>query len=261
LYTGLKREAAQRLGIGYQVYEFSFTTPVAEVIAQIQALNHNPTITGIIVQKPWRQTWQAAQTDQTAHFDSWWHELVAAVEPSKDVDGLTPSTLALVQAGNWAQAGRVLPATCQAVYLILDRYINLFSLKIGVEQRSPRVVIIGRSDLVGTPLYWVLKHRGCEVILLGKKELKQGIEEKNYLHGFDVIISATGVAGLITGELIDEGVRVIDVGEPRGDVQSATVREKAQFLTPVPGGVGPMTVVCLMANCVELAKQRLSHKL
>ncbi len=258
LYTGLKREAASRLGIDYQVFEFSLTAGPDQAIAKIQQLNQDPTITGIIVQKPWRQTWLKNQSLPEANFDHWWQALVSAVDPDKDVDGLTPSTLALIESGAWQSAGRVLPATCQAVLTILDRHINLFS-PINQMERGRRVAIIGRSDLLGTPLYWVLKSRGCEVILLGKKELKQGIEQKNYLHGFDVIISATGVAGLITGELIDVGAKVIDVGEPRGDVEFASVSAKASFVTPVPGGVGPMTVVSLMTNCVELAKQ-LSHQ-
>lgn len=257
LYTGLKREAAVRLGIGYQVYEFSLTDPVSTIVETLTTLNADPALTGIIIQKPWRKTWETArerlgEENSQFTFNEWWHQLVAVLDPAKDVDGLSPTTLQRVQLGEWQQTGTVLPATCQAVISIINGYINLFSTQFSAERRSQRVAIIGKSDLMGTPLFWVLKHRGCDVILLGKKELKQGIEEKNFLHGFDLIISATGVAGLITPELIDEGVAVIDVGEPRGDV-SAEVREKASFVTPVPGGVGPMTVVSLMANCVELA--------
>lgn len=257
LYTALKREAAERLGIGYQVHEFSLTDPVARIIDKIQALNLDPSLTGIIIQKPWRRTWEAAQLVTTSNaqqtsFSDWWHQLVVTLNPDKDVDGLSPETLAQVALGEWRQSGAVLPATCQAVLSILEGYTNLFSSTVSTERGRHRVAIVGKSDLMGTPLFWVLKQRGCDVILLGKKELKQGIEQKNFLHGFTVIISATGVAGLITPQLIDEGVAVIDVGEPRGDV-SAEVREMTSFITPVPGGVGPMTVVSLMANCVHLA--------
>lgn len=262
LYTSLKREAASRLGIGYQVFQFSVTDPVDNVIAKIIELNLDSTITGIIVQKPWRQTWVTAQpSETTTTFSDWWRSLVSEVDPAKDVDGLTPSTLALLKSGDWLNSGQVLPATCQAVMIILDRYINLFHVSGLMEQSRKRVAIIGRSDLLGTPLYWVLKNRKCEVVLLGKKELKQGIEEKNYLHGFDIIISATGVANMITADLLDDGTAVIDVGEPRGDVDFMRVKEKASFITPVPGGVGPMTVICLMANCIRLAERKLAAEI
>lgn len=265
LYTGLKREAAERLGIGYRVYEFSLTDPITRIIDKIQALNVDPSLTGIIIQKPWRKTWELAQpvTELDAirpSFNDWWHQLVEQLEPSKDVDGLSPTTLTQVQSGDWQRVGAVLPATCQAVMSILEGYTNLFSNTISTEQGRQRVAIVGKSDLMGTPLFWVLKQRGCDVVLLGKKELKQGLEQKNFLHGFTVIISATGVAGLITSKLIDEGVVVIDVGEPRGDVHTE-VRELASLVTPVPGGVGPMTVVSLMANCVRLAEKQISTQI
>jgi methylenetetrahydrofolate dehydrogenase (NADP+) / methenyltetrahydrofolate cyclohydrolase len=257
LYTGLKREAAARLGIGYQVHEFSLTDSVAAITDKIRELNADQSLTGIIIQKPWRRTWESAQTSSAASleqisFNDWWQRLVTVLDPNKDVDGLSPATLNQVRTGDWQQSGAVLPATCQAVISILEGYTNLFSDTIPTEQSRQRVAIIGKSDLMGTPLFWVLKQRRCDVFLLGKKELKQGIEQKNFLHGFRVIISATGVAGLIVPSLIDEGAVVIDVGEPRGDV-ATEVRETASFVTPVPGGVGPMTVACLMANCVKLA--------
>lgn len=260
LYTGLKRDAAERLGIGYQVYEFSLTDPITIITDKIRALNADPSLTGIIIQKPWRRTWESAQPVAVAgleqiSFTDWWQQLVMVLDPDKDVDGLSPDTLNQVKTGEWQRSGAVLPATCQAVLSILEGYTNLFSSAISTEQGRQPVAIVGKSDLMGTPLFWVLKQRGCDVVLLGKKELKQGIEQKNFLHGFKVIISATGVAGLIVPTLIDEGAVVIDVGEPRGDV-ATDVRKVASFVTPVPGGVGPMTVACLMANCVRLAQKQ-----
>ena len=269
LYTGLKRETAARLGIQYEVFDFSLADDPTAAVAQINLLNADDSVTGIIVQKPWQQTWVRSQrvtmditdTHALAHgFAQWWRQLVTAVAPTKDVDGLTPSTLEMIKTGNWQAAGRVLPATCQAVLSIIDAYSNLFLLSNSAEQGSQKVAIIGRSDLLGTPLFWVLKHRGCDVFLLGKKELKQGIEEKNFLHGFGTIISATGIEKLLKAELIDEGVCVVDVGEPKGDVDFITVSQKAKFITPVPGGVGPMTVISLMANCLQLLQQQSQEK-
>ncbi len=259
LYTGLKRDAAARLGIQYEVYEFSLTASPDEAVSQILKLNEDKLVTGIIVQKPWQKTWilnqkQLASENHAEAFAQWWQQLVGAVAPSKDVDGLTPSTLELIAKNEWQAAGRVLPATCQAVISIIDAYSNLFSLQKTAERGSAPVAIIGRSDLLGTPLFWVLKHRGCDVKLLGKKEFKQGIEQKKFLHGFGTIISATGVSKLITGELLDDGVCVVDVGEPKGDVDFESVKTKAKFITPVPGGVGPMTVSCLMENCLKLCQ-------
>ncbi len=250
LYTSLKKATAERLGITYDVLTFSLRDDVETVIAEIQAANQNPQVTGIIVQKPWRRTWEevvGGSSDDKGSFVKWWQQLTAAIAPTKDVDGLHPSTHDFITLGTWQAQGRVLPATCRAVLSILEEN-NLMSPTL-------KYSIIGRSDLVGQPLLQVLRHSGYQVELLGRAELAQKVADGEGLLKTDVVISATGHKGIITGDMVKSGVAIIDVGEPKGDVDRISVDGKPGFITPVPGGVGPLTVICLMENAVELAQK------
>jgi methylenetetrahydrofolate dehydrogenase (NADP+)/methenyltetrahydrofolate cyclohydrolase len=250
LYTRLKKEAAARLGITYQVFEFSVADPVETVIVQVQVLNADPAITGIIIQKPAR-----GQRDIT-EYKSWWQALVAAINPAKDVDGLTPSTLAQVTANTWQTAGVVLPATCRAVLLILHHYTRILELP-EVKKNQFKIAILGKSELLGLPLAAELKNQKYQVDLLGRKEINALIEQKMFLHDFDLIVTATGQPKLITGEWLKPEAIVIDVGEPQGDVDATSAAKTASLITPVPGGVGPLTVSCLMENSLDLLSSSL----
>jgi methylenetetrahydrofolate dehydrogenase (NADP+)/methenyltetrahydrofolate cyclohydrolase len=245
LYTRLKQEAAERVGIGYQVHTFSMTDDVAQITATLEELNQDQTITGIIIQKPWRQTWArvTGQSDREA-FQQWWSQLVSRIDEAKDVDGLHPKTLAAVQHHTWQKEGRVLPATAQAVLDILKISHQL--------RRDSRIVILGKSDILGKPLFYELSNQGYQVEMIGSAELSQRMSAGKALLDSDVVISATGRKHLITGGMLQSGVTVIDVGEPFPDVEMQSVKDKAAFITPVPGGVGPMTVVSLLANAVKL---------
>ncbi len=253
LYTQLKRDAAERVGIEYQVLEFSLRDPVEGVQRAIKAVGDDPNVTGIIIQKPWRKTWResvfaAAAVDEkevAAGYQQWWQALTSEIHPDKDVDGLHPHTLAAVEADTWEDHGKVLPATCRAVLQILETEELL--------QPSQLIAIIGASDLMGKPLAAVLHHRDFPVELMGTKGLAERKQQGRNLFDADVVVSATGVAGVITGDLLKDGAAVVDVGEPRPDVDRASVAEKARFLTPVPGGVGPMTVISLLENAYFLA--------
>lgn len=253
LYTRLKQEAATRVGIGYQVHTFSMTDDPAAAITKIQELNVNPAITGIIIQKPWRSTWLNLHSEN-GDFTLWWQGLVTQLDPEKDVDGLHPSTLAAIKNDSWRADGKVLPATAKAVLDIL-RAANEELKIISGSGLSPEATytIIGKSDILGQPLYYELLNQGVDVEMLGQKELTAKIEQGIALTDRDVIISATGRTKLITGPMIKPGAVVIDVGEPKPDIDAETVTGKASFLTPVPGGVGPVTVVSLLGNAVSLA--------
>src|SRR5687767_3922583 len=118
LYTNLKSQAAQRVGIGYAVHTFSMKDPVEDVVNTLKELNADPTVTGIIIQKPWRKTWETVMKAEVAmgsQFSTWWSELVQNVDRAKDVDGLHPETLEAVRTGTWQREGKVLPATVKAV--------------------------------------------------------------------------------------------------------------------------------------------------
>lgn len=256
LYTQLKKEAAERVGIEYALYPFSLQGKSEAVVEQIKQLNQDPTVTGIIIQKPWQRTWQQVLMVEgepkavRQAYTTWWRYLTSALDITKDVDGLHPETLAAIERGIWQEDGRVMPATARAVLQILE--------EARAEKTIPdqaRYAILGRSDLLGLPLYHELKNQGLQVELLGKKDLERRVEAGQDLKDIDVIVSATGVKHLITGQLVKDEVVVVDVGEPKPDVDFESVSPKASFITPVPGGVGPMTVVCLLENAVQLAQQ------
>ncbi len=247
LYTRLKQEAASRVGIEYQAYPFSMKNDPELIFPQIEKLNTDELISGIIIQKPLRSKWMEITGKSAEEFQTWWVKLVSHIEIFKDVDGLHPDTLQAVELGTWREEGKVLPATAQAVLEILK--IAKESVDLDLESKY---IILGKSDILGKPLFYELQNQGKHVEMIGTKELQERAKSGQFLKDSDVIISATGRPGLITGDLIKEGCVVIDVGEPKSDVDQNSVREKAAFLTPVPGGVGPMTVMCLMENAVKL---------
>ncbi|NCN23970.1 MAG: hypothetical protein COU65_03275 [Candidatus Pacebacteria bacterium CG10_big_fil_rev_8_21_14_0_10_42_12] len=248
LYTGLKREAADRLGIIYETDEFSLNDFTELVVSAIKKADDDEAVTGIIVQKPSRAVWQRV-TGETSYdsYKDWWLSLTSEIDLEKDVDGLHPDQKV------------ILPATCKAVLYILAEALGGGPDKIALANH--KVIIIGKSDLLGNPLYRELKKQGAQVELLGKKELSARMETGEKLLDATVIVSATGERGLITGDMISEGVVLIDVGEPHGDVDRLTVGEKPSFITPVPGGVGPMTVVSLMENVVDMLQYPPSNNL
>jgi methylenetetrahydrofolate dehydrogenase (NADP+) / methenyltetrahydrofolate cyclohydrolase len=247
LYTRLKKEAAVRSKMEYLAFSFPMKAPLEKLSAQIQRLNEDKTITGIIIQKPARAQWMKMTGQDGAAFQAWWTSLVSQITILKDVDGLNPETLTAIKDGFWREEGKVLPATAQAVLDLLREAKESVELTL-----SSKYIILGKSDILGKPLYYELKNQGKKVEMIGTKELAERIASGEKLLDADVIVSATGHPGLITGDLIKENCVVIDVGEPKPDVDLESVKEKASFITPVPGGVGPMTVVCLLENCVKL---------
>lgn len=253
LYTRLKQEAAVRVGIGYQVVHFSLTDAIEKIAEQLQKWNVDPAITGIIIQKPtrtvWNDTWLAKQATPPLSFSKWWHQLTSLIAEKKDVDGLHPTTLAAIEKGTWRSEGRVLPATCRAVLSILDIAFS----QITISPQLSQVAIVGRSALLGLPLYYELTHRRYEKVkLIGKDDFDHYVEEGSFLPQADIWVSSTGQKHLITGSLVKKGAIVIDAGEPSPDVERVSVSERAAFLTPVPGGVGPVTIVSLLENAFDL---------
>lgn len=248
LYTRLKSEAAERVGIQYQVFAFSLSEPERTVTDAIERLNNDQAVSGIIVQKPWRKTWE--KYAHTGEYGSWWNSIMSAVSPSKDVDGLHPATLSAVENGTWQTEGKVLPATCRAVLYALEEAKKTLQIA-----ELGKTIIVGRSDLLGIPLYHVLRQQGVETELLGTKKLNARKESAQLLTDAHAVVSATGHKHLITGDLLSPDTILIDVGEPSPDINQASVQDKASFLTPVPGGIGPLTVSFLLENAIILASQ------
>jgi methylenetetrahydrofolate dehydrogenase (NADP+) / methenyltetrahydrofolate cyclohydrolase len=252
LYTGIKKELAKDLGIGYETFEFDIAGGVELVLKKIEDLNNDENVTGIILQKPTRQTWaehnhvEGDPKNIKKAFNLWWGLQTEKIVQNKDVDGLHPSILELIKDDKLAENKRVMPATARAVLAILD--------EAKIDLKGQKIIILGKSDLLGKPLLNYFLSKKVDVDMIGSAQLKERQKTGKNLLDSDVIISATGRPNLITTELIKEGAVIIDVGEPYGDVDFESVKNKAEFITPVPGGVGPMTVVSLMENCLDLVE-------
>ncbi|MCL4367313.1 bifunctional 5,10-methylenetetrahydrofolate dehydrogenase/5,10-methenyltetrahydrofolate cyclohydrolase, partial [Patescibacteria group bacterium] len=197
---------------------------------EIENLNQDNGVDGIMVQLPLPQRFLEGHDES---------EIIGSIDPEKDVDGLT---------GN----SDFLPAAVVAVLKLLqDEDIKLTNKKI---------VILGKSNLVGKPLAQQLISQGLDVEVCDSKT--QDLDKQT--KAADVLISATGVAELVKGEMVKEGAVVIDVGSEKingkvvGDVQFASVYPQASKITPVPGGVGPMTVMCLMENVIKVCETKLT---
>jgi len=251
LYTRLKVKAAKQVGINFRVFEFNLNDDFGKIKTAIEWANLDKLATGVMIQKPSKHVWEVCRAKTrskggTDNFANWWQNLVALIDPAKDVDGLSVATKQAITDNIWQQQGLVLPATVGAVLKILAQ---------AQFQPQAKILIIGRSDIFGYPLYQVLKHRGLAVELIGRVGLAAKLQSSKLLSEYDVVISATGQPQLINGAWLKNGVVAIDVGEPRGDFDFPSVSQKARLITPVPGGVGPVTVFTLLENCLSLAKQ------
>lgn len=229
LYAKKKEEACKRVGASFFLHQ---PATQSEVLALIKKLNTDPSVTGILVQLPLPDD-----------FDS--TLIIEAINPKKDVDGLTSTNLGFLFSGN----PKTVPATARAVFEILKVY--------NISCSGKKAAVVGRSVLVGLPVFAILKNADATVTLCHSKTL----DLKKELLDADIIVSAVGKKNLITKDMIKDGAVVIDCGIVReeqkifGDV-AENVSEKASLFTPVPGGVGPMTVACLLKNLVSLASSQ-----
>jgi methylenetetrahydrofolate dehydrogenase (NADP+)/methenyltetrahydrofolate cyclohydrolase len=231
-YIRLKHTAAREVGIEPIDLRLPEDVEQAEVLERIEALNADDGVDGILVQTPLPRQLDAG-------------ELQTAVDPLKDVDGLHPLNVGLLHLGR----PLLVPATPLGVMELLAEY--------DVRLEGARAVVIGRSDIVGRPVAALLTHANATVTVCHSRTQHLG---RHTLEA-DAIVAAVGVAALVGPDMVRAGAAVIDVGTSRteaglvGDVDPA-VAEVAAFLTPVPGGVGPMTIACLLENTVRAARLR-----
>ena len=244
LYTKLKKQAAVRVGIEFSEEEVGIGDRVESLAHRVRTFSGSGDIDGVMVQKPAKGVWLEHVKDK-GEFADWWRRLVVEIGQGRDVDCLNPVNLARVYTGDW----QILPATVAGIVEILrvalPERLDEQSVT-GLSLLGVRVAVVGRSEIVGRPLAAVLSQSGAEVELLGRRSDLSLVKEA------EIVVSATGKPGLIGGGLIREGAVVVDVGSPKGDVVFDRVVKKARFITPVPGGVGPMTVACLLSNLVEM---------
>ncbi len=236
LYVSLKAKFAERIGAAYDIHHFDGAA-TENIIEDIEKANQDPSVHGIMVQLP---VYDEAR-------------IVAAIDPSKDVDCLTPENLGLIMAGT----PRFLPATVRAVVEIVQS-AKCKVQSSGGEKWLPgeNVCIIGASIIVGKPLAVLLSDAGATVTIC--RSTTQNLTD--FTRKADILVAATGVAELVKKEMVKLGAVVIDVGISKllrggkfrvvGDVDPRAL-ERTSFFTPVPGGVGPVTVACLFENLVE----------
>ena len=245
LYTSKKSTKAKDVGIDFIGYSFSFGDNPIKIKTFINEQIALYPRAGVMVQKPTRKHYQEFFDQHhlpvSLSFTQWWSHLLACIPPERDLDGLTPETQERLALG---QPVVCLPATVKAVLSAVSQF----------DLSTKKILIIGISDLLGRPLtaYW--RSQGLDVTLVGQRGLARLLTQNGHLRNYDVIVSATGQPGIITGDLITDGVILVDVGEPKGDIEQESVKGKAAFLTPVPGGIGPMTIVCLLENALTLCQ-------
>ncbi len=230
-YVRSKRKACADTGINSIGHELPATTSQAELLALVGELNRRNDVHGILVQLPLPD-----------HLDS--HAILDAIDPAKDVDGLHPISQGRLLMG--------LPGLRSCTPLGIMRLLD----STGVELKGKRAVVVGRSNLVGKPIAIMLLERHATVTLCHSRTRDLADEVARA----EVLVAAMGKTEFIRGEWIRPGSIVIDVGTNRkadgklvGDVEFAGARERAAFITPVPGGVGPMTIAMLLRNTVSAA--------
>lgn len=233
-YIKMQKRSAELLGVDCQLHKLGAQATDAELIGYIEKLNNDPQVNGIIVQMP-----------LPAHID--YRKISGFISEDKDVEGVHPANMGRIVFGT----ARFLPCTASAVMELLSAA--------GVELAGKETVIVGHSEIVGKPLSLMLLEKLATVTVCHIGTSRAGKLEE-HVRAAEVLIVAAGRAGLIKGEWIREGAVVIDVGINRvndrivGDVEFAEAAKRASWITPVPGGVGPLTVTMLMRNLAEAAK-------
>ena len=233
IYVRNKEKNSKEVGINSNVIKYSKDVTEEEVLKKIKELNNNKDVSGILVQLP--------LPDQINK-----EKIINSIDPSKDVDGFNP-----VNVGNLASGyNGIIPCTPLGCLLLLKKIEKNLSGK--------HAVIIGRSNLNGKPMAQLLLKENCTVVITHSKtkNLKEECSKA------DILIAAVGVANLVKKDWVKDGSIIIDVGINKqgdkivGDVSFEEVKDKVKAITPVPGGVGPMTIACLLKNTLECFKAR-----
>jgi methylenetetrahydrofolate dehydrogenase (NADP+)/methenyltetrahydrofolate cyclohydrolase len=234
VYVRSKRKAAGEAGLHAEEHHLPSDVSREALLELLARLDARDDVDAVLVQLP-----------LPAHLEAM--EAIGAIDPQKDVDGFHPLNAGLLATGRPG----VRPCTPAGVMRLLD--------EAGVVLEGAHAVVLGRSNIVGKPMALMLLERHCTVTVAHSKS-----RDLAALVGqADVLVAAVGRAGLVRGEWLKHGAAVIDVGMNRvdgrlcGDVDFASAVERAGFITPVPGGVGPMTVAMLLSNAVDLAEQRM----
>jgi methylenetetrahydrofolate dehydrogenase (NADP+)/methenyltetrahydrofolate cyclohydrolase len=232
VYVGKKHEASSEAGIESRDHRFPTDTPESQVLELVEELNADDAVDGILVQLP-----------LPPHMDE--PRVTRSVDPAKDVDGFHPLNAGRLFLGEPLHV----PATPLGIMALLDEY--------EVELEGRQAVVIGRSEIVGKPIAMLLLARHATVTICHSRTRELG----EHTRAADVLVAAVGRPALVTPDMVKPGAAVVDVGVNRteaglvGDVDKAVV-EVAGLMTPVPGGVGPMTIAMLLRNTLTAARHR-----
>lgn len=233
-YVNNKKKACEAAGILSEEYALPEETTQEELLALVEELNRKDSINGILCQLPLPK-----------HLDE--EAVIAAISEKKDVDAFSAVNVGHIMIGDYT----FLPCTPAGIMEILRHY--------NIDVAGKECVVIGRSNIVGKPMAMLLLHQNGTVTICHSKTKNL----KDVTSRADILVAAVGIPHFVTADMVKEGAVVIDVGMDRdengklcGDVDFASVEPKASYITPVPGGVGPMTIATLLKNTVTAAKQQ-----
>lgn len=234
VYVRNKSRACEEIGIEFKEYLLPNDTKQEELISLIEKLNKDKNVNGILLQSPIPKPLNIQEAFNT-------------IDPKKDVDGFNPYNVGNLCIG---QDGFI-PCTPYGIMKMFEKY--------NIEIDGKKVAIIGRSNIVGKPMAQCMLSKNATVTICHSRtrELKKELKDA------DIIISAAGKRNMVTEDMVKEGAVIIDVGMNRndegklcGDVDFEKLKEKASYITPVPGGVGPMTIAMLMSNVIKATKEQ-----
>lgn len=235
IYVNNKKKTAEKLGINSAVINYPPNVSEKELLEKIEELNNDKSVTAILVQLPLPE-----------HISK--ENVMNTILPEKDVDGFTPYNFGKLFSG---EIPTVYPCTPKGILLLLDEY--------GINIEGEHVVIVGRSNIVGRPLSQMILNRNATVTICHSKTKNLA----DIIKTADILISAVG-KNIIEGKMLKSDCVVVDVGifkdangKTRGDVDFESSSKVASYISPVPGGVGPMTIASLMLNTVELFEKQL----
>ena len=241
IYVANKEKACQAIGFLSLRHDLPPETPEAELLGLVSELNQDPRVDGILVQLP-----------LPGHIDS--AKVIDAIDPGKDADGFHPVNVGDLLLGK----PRVLPCTPLGMMIMLDHY--------GIDLKGKEAVVVGRSNIVGKPMAVLLLARHCTVTLCHSRT----VDLPAHCRRADILVAAVGRANTITGDMVKDGAVVLDVGMNRievdgkkrlvGDVDFPAVEPRVSHITPVPGGVGPMTIAGLLHNTLQAARTSVGER-
>ena len=245
-YVASKEKACHSVGMTSSVYRLPVKTTEAELLQTVEFLNNDPEIDGYIIQLP-----------LSKHIDE--DKIINAINPSKDVDGFTSVNVGRLQLGHPC----FVPATPNGIMELIKHS--------GIETEGKDVVVLGRSNIVGTPMAILMSRKGIDATVTLCHSRTKNLPE--ICRRADILVAAIGKQGFVTADMVKPGAVVIDVGIHRiedpnspkgykimGDVDYDEVYKVASKITPVPGGVGPMTIVSLLQNTLKAAKGEIYPK-